>query len=182
MAGSSIFGLGGWLFADLMLALMVLGLAQMGDEKHPNVAVTPVATSEALMVSPTRLSASGITPVPVAPDAPLGLDPERVERSILVSEDGVLHQQAFAIDELRGQVEAAFSTEDLQGRRAGLVITFGRAPLSDPNRGVRLARAVNAVLAEHSLFHGAVQESFLMFNPPSNTNVEIWVYLLAETR
>lgn len=176
----SIFSLAGWLFADLMLALMVIALGTAGTGDELSLTPSPGARPEAAAPSPTSVVPATVTS-PVAPARPLGLDPVRVERGILVPEDALLRQDPAAVRTVRGQVEAAFSTDELRDRNAGLVLTFGRAPVSDPDRGVRLSSAVNAILAGLPLFEGAVQESFLTFNPPPNTNVEIWVYLLAVT-
>jgi len=179
-----MFALAGWMFADLMLALVVVVLSEASirglSAPAPERIAAEVTTSPSAVPALAAAVATPPPPLPPAPSTvPLGLDPARVELTFTVPDEGLLRRDPLATEEMRRQMEAAFSGERFRGRHVGLVLTFGLAFLSDPDRGVKLARAVNEVLGDMPLFQGAIRESFLTFNPPVGSNVEVWVYLLA---
>jgi hypothetical protein len=164
MKRASVFVLSGWLFADLMLVLVLIGVLTQARQEKSISEVLPA------MLTPT-----------VAQAAPAGLDPTRIVRRVSVSERALLNGDASAAQEVRQQVAEIVSGDELRGRYAGIVFTFGRSTVDSPNRGVELATKVNALLKEDRLFQVAVSEDFLSFNQPPDT-VDIWIYLLAGGR
>jgi hypothetical protein len=69
-------------------------------------------------------------------------------------------------------------------RKAGMVITFGTAPIDDPTQGNRLAAQMNALLLEEfpAVFEDAVLNSYheITRNPDAGDRVEMEIYWLLE--
>lgn len=137
--------LAGWLFADLFLVLflVVLGMvasdgtnAATGTGKKPKPSASPSASSP----SPSR-TAKG----------PLGLDPERHTFTVSLSSGATGRASGRggldAAD--RKKVVAALDKEIREsgdGRRIGMVITFGVAPQAQLGAATDLAEDVNRTL------------------------------------
>lgn len=137
--------LAGWLFADLFLVLFLVVLGMVASDgtdeasgagKSPRPSASPSGTSP----SPSR-TAKG----------PLGLDPKRHTFAVSLS-SGATGRAAGkggldAAD--RKKVVAALDREIREsgdGRRIGMVITFGVAPQAQLGPATDLAEDVNATL------------------------------------
>ncbi|MEZ0493727.1 hypothetical protein AB2L28_15925 [Kineococcus sp. TBRC 1896] len=147
-------GLAGWVFADALLALTIIGLAA-GGAVHAGVEA-PAAAAAVATAAPTATPAPTVTvtapaPEPV-PSMPAGVAQAPVVLEVLV--DGSND------DEVRASVAAAVGDLAAQGRRAAFVLTFGTA--GDPAAGTALARRVNAQLdaAAPEVFAGSAKRDF----------------------
>jgi hypothetical protein len=137
--------LAGWLFADLLLVLVVVVL---GGE-----VVAPV--HHVVIVSPTASATTG-TPSPSArPTAtsPPGLNPKTESVVLTVDPAAVLAHSAPALKALRSQVLHKIS--QFKGRRAALVLVFASAGTCsgcafDVGYSSELARAVAPMLPKIS--------------------------------
>jgi len=120
-------GLAGWLFADILLALAVIFLvSQPGSPPMATLEATPVPTA-------TPISTPTAAPTPTCRPAAV-LDKAQVN---------VPNSPGSSIPTI-AQLQAAL--DGYQGRSAGLVLTYVRAP--QPGQGQRLAADVNARLME----------------------------------
>lgn len=129
--GEMLFGSTGWLFADLMLALVVMlvlaaGLALPKEPAHPKAKPTPTPTTP--------------TPTPTHTRPPRLL-PTPVKRDISVNADGLLRNDKHTVNALRKTVRHMLD-KPLDGRRAGIVLTFGPGG-GDITRGVQIAKHFN---------------------------------------
>ncbi|WP_432506853.1 hypothetical protein [Kineococcus arenarius] len=162
----------GWVFADALLAMTIIGLAaggavSAGAEPPAPVAVvapepTPVPTPEPAPPAPPAPPADGVAQAPVVLELPL--------RD--ASDEAVRAAVAGAVGELAAQ-----------GRRAAFVLTFGTA--SDPAAGTALARRVNAQLdaAAGAVFAGSAKRDFwraVNATSPETGVVRLEVYLLQQ--
>ncbi|GAA4232495.1 hypothetical protein GCM10022254_32520 [Actinomadura meridiana] len=128
--GEMMFGSAGWLFADLMLALVVMlvlatGIALPDEPDHPRPKPTPTPTP-----TPT-----------LTPARPPRLLPTPVKRDVSVDADALLRNDKGAVDALRKRVRDMLD-KPLGGRRAGIVLTFGPGS-GDIARGVKIAKSFN---------------------------------------
>jgi hypothetical protein len=120
--------LAGWLFADLLLLLLVIALGSLPREERAGTA-TPTETPE-----PTRTAEA--SPSESARPAEQGL---------------VLKPCSFTVKtgsaaSVRGQFAAQLRSAGVDGRTAGFVLSFGTAP--DPGPGQKAAERVNSVITE----------------------------------
>ena len=186
--GSSA-GLAGWVFADALLALTIIGLAAGGavhtGSGNTGPGNTAGAAAVAATVAPTATPAP--TPVPTvtvtAPaPAPTTLPsvPDGVSQAPVVLE---LSVDATNDEAVRTSVAAAVGELATQGRRAAFVLTFGTA--TDPGAGTALARRVNAQLdaASPAVFTGSGKRDFwraVNATSPRAGVVRLEVYLLQQ--
>ena len=155
-----IFGLTGWLFADLFIALTMGFVANIvGYESTPTPA-TPTIT-------PT------IPPLPA-----LSLTP--VHLTLAVDAQGILDGNKTAIASVEQQIK---NNSALTCKRAGLVLTFGGAPSAgDTNRAVLIARAVDSRVftdlgKQSFVFDIAVYRPFFNLGTSSNTiTADVYVF------
>ncbi|NAZ76399.1 hypothetical protein GTQ99_13390 [Kineococcus sp. T13] len=155
-------GLAGWVFADALLALTIIGLAA-GGAVHAgadDARVDRQAVAATLAPAPVQTPEPAPTPAPTvtvtAPSVPVPAPDGVAQAPVLlqVPVDG-------ADDEaVRRAVAAAVGDLAAQGRRAAFVLTFGTA--SDPGAGTALARRVNAQLdaASPGVFEGSAKRDF----------------------
>jgi hypothetical protein len=144
-AGIAPRHLAGWLFADLFLVLFLVvlgmvasdGTGETGAKKSPKPSVSP---SSSASPSPSR-TAKG----------PTGLDPKRhtIEVSLSSGATGRAAGSGGLNAADRKKIVAALDKEmdkSGDGRRIGMVITFGVAPQAMLGAATDLAEDVNATL------------------------------------
>lgn len=102
--------LGGWLFADLLLALFVVFLAANTVGSKTLQMLTPVPSSTVAVVTPSPLPR---------------LELHKNRLTLPIDPNGLLNNSPTAINALKQEVR---SQSVLQGRTAGLVIAYGEAP------------------------------------------------------
>jgi hypothetical protein len=195
--GADAMRLGGWLFADLLLALAVIFLASGQGSAKPgqalrvtlSLASTPASTPTPTPMPPTSTSAPNPTPTPTAtaavfvivetaaPQASISHQP--VELVIQTRADALLAGQADELARVKAAIQAAAREAGLE-RRAGIVLTFGTSP--SPGEGSQLAARVNQVLPEAlpAVFEGAAVRTFHQINqdPGKRGEVLLEVYIL----
>lgn len=103
--------LAGWLFADLLLALMVIFMA--AQPAFPKMSLTPTATA-IVLATPT-------------PKTLARLDPDKHRFVVHVDRAAFLENDQTAVNAVQQQIAGQ---RFLQGRSAGLILAFGTA-LSD---------------------------------------------------
>ncbi|MBW6435182.1 hypothetical protein KZ829_15690 [Actinoplanes hulinensis] len=143
--------LAGWIFADLMAAFLVIA---MGSQ-IPTPPVTKAAPGS------SAPAPAGRKPAP-ARSAPLGLELEPVEIDL---------PDTSSVAAIRRTIRQ--EAPQLAGRRAGMVLTFGRG---GPATGKAVAAGVNGKLpgVDPKLFGGAVYRNF--HTTGGITNIEIYLY------
>ncbi|ABS03131.1 hypothetical protein FHR75_000446 [Kineococcus radiotolerans] len=171
-------GLAGWVFADALLALTIIGLAA-GGAVHAGIGESKAvaATVAPAVVQPTPAPTVTVTapaPAPVeAPPMPAGVAQAPVVVSISV--DGTDDEA------VRAAVAGAVGELAAQGRRAAFVLTFGTA--TSPGAGTALARRVNAQLdvAAPAVFAGSAKRDFwraVNADSPHPGVVQLELYLI----
>ncbi|QXJ21487.1 hypothetical protein AGRA3207_002346 [Actinomadura graeca] len=154
--GNLVFGTIGWLFADLMLALAMAFL---------------VATTFGQSV-PAK---AGRSPTP-SPTFRKGLESDPVTITMRVDWQGLMSEKTSAKAEVQKKVRA---TASLNGRQAGLVLSFG----GGLENGTRIARGADAALRElgdqRFVFQGTVYRPFVSFNSAPET-LTLDIYLLRQ--
>lgn len=161
----SPWSVAGWLFADSLLMLMVIGMAS-----EPAV---PLAVKQA-----TPVPSASVPAVPAPSGTAKSARPPAVEQKPVVV---VLPRGATEKAVLR----TAFGVQLRSRRRAAFVLTFGTAVR--PGDGVQRARAVNARLrkALPQLFGGSAQRSYWQAvdaqNPPGSVRVELFLFTEPES-
>lgn len=157
-----IFPLAGWLFTDLLLALMVVFLVASASGIVPKPMPTPVPT---------------VVPLPCL---------ERTSTTMSLSVDvfGLLDNSPSAIASVQQEVRAF---APIQGRRAGLVLTYDGSPGfdgPDEDRANAVANKVNAVLqgmgsSKYVFIGTAYHDPLYSFgDQPSVVKVEIYLFAL----
>ncbi|WP_432511029.1 hypothetical protein [Kineococcus sp. SYSU DK001] len=167
-------GLAGWVFADALLALTIIGLAAGGAVHAGSEEPRPVAATVAPAPTPVPTVTVTAAPEPV-PSMPAGVAQAPVVLQVDV--DGSND------DTIRSSVAAAVGDLAAQGRRAAFVLTFGTA--GDPGAGTALARRVNAQLdvAAPGVFAGSAKRDFwraVNAQSPRPGVVQLEVYLLQQ--
>jgi len=193
------FSLGGWLFADLMLALMVLFLASntvsgvpmpiptstptASDTNTPTS--TPTATplpgraptfTPTATASATATSTATATATASATRTPVPCQLTLVLRKHALTVSGSPDGSGPSASQLR-RAFAPFA-----GQRLGLLLTFGHA--ASPAAGEALAAGVNTQLASllPSLFtHATIRESYHFIDSGSPGTVDFNAYFFAST-
>jgi hypothetical protein len=160
--------LGGWLFADLMLALMVIFLA--AQSPFPKIPLTP---------TPTAIPTLTPTPTPV-PRLELNFHEFRMDNA---DYNGILSNNASAVRAVENFIN---SQAVLHGRSAGLVIVYDGAP-DDPDitSAQSIAQAViNNVLKamgkQGPLFQRASYYDPLYLLDQSHSTVVLDIYLFKQ--
>lgn len=163
--GTAIFGSAGWLFADLMLALVAAFLIAntVGQSTPlprcsdvvPAAQVAPVAATQppdairspATPAAPASTAAPGDLcaapwPTPTSPSPtptrPLRLNPTPIEVTIDVSYPGIRANDAGAVQDALNQVRQ-HAPALFQSTRAGMVLVFGGAPVASLSEGKAFA-------------------------------------------
>lgn len=161
----------GWLFADLMLVLFLVGL---GSE--PTVYPTP--TPSPTETIPTPEPAPTPTPTPQAPPA-LAKDPITIPLTVEFAELlGSSATRAAAGTRLRQQLAVAVESHNFTTERAGMVLvwTFHK----DPGAGTSISRVISEEIAagNDAFFSGAVMRPFWSGNSERRGTVELEIYVI----
>jgi hypothetical protein len=166
----------GWLLADLMLLLFIVGLGSDPTTGASTPSPTPVPTRTAAP-SPTPSPSPSPTPSP-AREPMLSQDPVRlvldVDFSALMG-GGTARDEAVA--RLEAAVNQAIADHGIGDARAGMVIIWSGS--DNPGVGVNRSKAVQAVLpaAHPRLFGDAVFRAY--WNGSGNpAQAELEVFLL----
>lgn len=151
---TDVVSLAGWLFADLLLALVVVTLASGAGR-------SPGSGSEGAGDEPERVTMTETTTTTVQPE---GVEPTPFtfevagDYGVLTGPDGPAKdaERERVIGEIRSNFEAAGVTT----RRVGFVLTFGVH--ASPGEGTALARLYNDLLraAQPQMFEGATMRDF----------------------
>lgn len=128
--------LAGWLFADLLLALVIIMLGSMvgpsataGTETTPSP--TPSPTSTLALASPSPNASP--SPTPTASELPgISQKPQVLEFAVNTA---ALRSSASARAELGRRIRDA--TQEFNGKRAGIVLIWGY----DPSLGIGVSTA-----------------------------------------
>ncbi|WP_432488548.1 hypothetical protein [Kineococcus sp. SYSU DK018] len=169
-ARSTSHSFAGWVFADALLAMTIIGLAAGGAVHAGAPEPAPV-----VVASPEPTPAP--TPTETAPPAPPA---DGVAQAPVVLE---LPLRDASDEAVRAAVAGAVGDLAAQGRRAAFVLTFGTA--STPGAGTALARRVNAQLdaAAGPVFAGSAKRDFwraVNASSPEAGVVRLEVYLLQQ--
>ncbi len=158
--------LAGWLVADLMIVLMVVGLSTLerSESATPTTAGTTTTTTVTTSTTTTTIPDPGgpSTTVPLV----VGLN---TTPYCTVLENN---------DELAATLESELSSKGLEGRSAGLVLTFGISP--DTGTGLSISRSINDELSSVEVFRESVRRSFWSSGGTSGS-ARLEIYFLAET-
>jgi hypothetical protein len=199
------FSLGGWLFADLMLALMVLFLAS-NTVTGPAIAVstrtataTPTATAGSTGVPPVERTATFTsTPTPTYTSTPTATRTATATSTATATRTPtatalpcqltlVLRKHAITVSGAgdgagpsAAQLRKAFAP--FRGQRLGLLLTFGHDSTPDP--GEALASSVNKQLASllPGMFtHETIREAYHYIDSGNAGTVDFNAYFFAST-
>ena len=182
--------LSGWLFADLLLGLMMIFLVAAPPAELPPLPTTPTATATptntpTLTPTPTLTATPTNTPVPTvaptpAPRIVLSREPRRylfenINVAVLLSRNSQARQNER--DRLIAEIKSKL--QPLQGKQAGIVLTFGR--LSNDGLATSLSAEFNSLLREAmpTVFDiNTTTKNYIDGQYGNQNAVEIEVYLL----
>ncbi|MET9265618.1 hypothetical protein [Amycolatopsis sp. NPDC004079] len=153
-AGDALFGNAGWLFADLMLALVAtVFIATTVTAKENEPPKPPPVTA-----SPSPKPPPSPKPQPAAPPALL---PQPVEMDLTVDTAALIGNDRAAVDAMTGAVRNAVAAR-IGGHRVGVVLTFGTAPSNQIGRATSAADHFNDLIlkAWAGPFSGAVYRGY----------------------
>jgi hypothetical protein len=171
--GDVLFGSAGWLFADLMLALVVMLFLAAAISAPEEPASKPAASR-----TTTSTTTTTTPPVTTTPPPPPGLLRDPVKLDLIVDTAALLRNDPGVIQAMRGEV-GALLFGPLAGRRVGMVLTFGSATSSDIQRGIEVARLFNlhVLQAYGGQFAGAVYRNFFTGGGDlRKIAIEVYVY------
>lgn len=160
------FLLAGWLFADLLLALMVAFMVSAPGTLLPTPTPTPSATVTPSATATLLLPTATFTPIPATatvtstPQPPTAtITPVATEEPPKINKDPLVFEFRVDAAALLGENQGARAEERMRARkliedefapvkteRAGIVLTFGTS--DDIAEGNRLAIQVNELLAQ----------------------------------
>lgn len=171
-SGEVLFGSAGWLFADLMLALvMMLFLATAISASN--------ATPKPALPTPTPPPTTTTTPpVTTAPPQQPRLLPDPIPLDVTGDVEGLLRNDHAAIVDMRQKVRKKLAKR-LASKRAAIVLTFGPAPSGDIGRGVDAAAKFNkqVLLALGGPFATATFRPYFQNDKKPNTiNFDVFVF------
>jgi hypothetical protein len=133
-----LFGSAGWLFADLMLALVVM-LFVLATISTPEESSSPRPKTTRTTTATTTTTPPVTTTTTTRPPALLR-DPIKLD--VFVDTEGLLRGDGVVINAMRGDVSNALAGP-LAGRRVGFVLTFGSSSGSAIQRGITVAGRFN---------------------------------------
>ncbi len=161
--------LAGWLFADLLLVLFLIGMGSVPSA--PTAVPTPTPT-------PTPSASPTPTPTPT-PEAPLGLDRTPVTLTIRVNAGALLNPatRPAAATDIQRQIAEEAERAGFRDVTAGMVLIWGFSP--DVNEGIRIAEMVGGELAgaNPGIFQNATHRAF--WKGGTTGQVDLEVYLLS---
>lgn len=178
------FGLAGWLFADLMLALAVLFFASntFGETPPATPAATPTAVLAATPLA-TPMATLAPKPTPTATPTPTPTPPPTAAPTALSTPcetTVVLKKHELSVtDPTPDKLQATFAP--FQGQVAGLVLAYGHAPVQNFSAGETLANRTNDMLraALPDMFRSTtLMEAYHFIDPSGAPTVDFSVYFL----
>lgn len=164
---ANLFASTGWLFADLFIALAMAFLVA-----NTVATVPPPVIKRAPTPTPTPI----LTPTPIPPRA-LDLNPVSITLTVNVS--ALLAGNSTEINSIQRQIRAV---PQLQGRSAGLALTFGGALGGNTSEALQIAAKIDtAVLpalgAQGFDFQNTVYREFInLSNPLETVQIDIYVF------
>lgn len=167
---ASLTMLAGWLFADMLLALVLVALGSDVDEP-PAPAPAPSPT---LVSAPRPSPTPSPTPTPLPPE---GLDPTPREVSVRVTAAGLASGRRQDVEQVHHALQEQLADVAAEGRRAAIVLTFG----ADGTPGVGQQMAVHANGAARTalpdVFGGATFKDYHMISSRNSGTVRFEIYL-----
>lgn len=159
----------GWLFADLLLVLFVIG---WGTES--SAAQTPSIPPTSPLPTPISSPSPSPSPTPT-PTAPPGLAKEPVVLTLSVNLDGDRLADPSAVTRDIGTLVEALGRP---GDQAGMVLVWGYS--NDVDHGMKIAESVAQLLISGSeeVFENATTRNF--WKGGQSGRVDLEVYLLAK--
>ena len=174
------FGLAGWLFADLLLALAILFAASSGFGIARAAAPTPTPTPSPTPTRPTPTPTPTPSPSPSPSPSQASISVTSICRHINVRASALLIGDAGATTDAITSIATTFA--DVSNLHGALVLTFGTA--SSGGRAKDLAHALNAVLKSEPLrarvgplFIGAETRDYILLNQDPGKDGEMWLEL-----
>lgn len=154
-SGEVLFGSAGWLFADLMLAVVAMLFLASVISAPPKPPSRPTANT----TTPTTTTTT-TTPVTTTPAPPPALLPDPLKFDVFVDTEGLLRNDLGVLTTTQQQVYNII-LGPLAGRRVGMVLTFGSATTANIQRGIRVAELFNQqVLGTYGEFAGSAYRNF----------------------
>lgn len=170
-----LFGNAGWLFADLMLALVLMVLLAVATSAQKK----PTSQPPPNPVTTTTTTTTTTPPVTTTPPRPLGLLPVPVTLDVYVDTEGLLRNDRGVIDAMRGQVGGALAGP-LAGQRVGMALTFGSGPIAGINRATTVARYFNEQVLQVLGGQLAGVATTAFFQQDTNqSKITLWLYVFA---
>lgn len=164
------FGLAGWLFADLLLALTVLFLAA----SPPGVASVVATPSPSPMATPTPRPTPTASPTPSPSPSPTACTSTVLLRKHIVN----VPARRAGVRATDAAIKKAFSK--FKEKQVGLLLTFVHG--STPGAGVGAAKDVNRLISKafpQAVNKSTVKEAYFN-NAGSVGNVRFVAYLIAD--
>lgn len=160
-----LFGMTGWLFADLFVALTAAFLVAntVGQLPAAQATTTPTPTPT-VFPTPTVLPALDLQPISV---------------TIQVDYQGILNNNPAAVANAEQQLR---TVTQLRGRRAGLVLSFGGTNGVGTQTGLQIADQFNAhVLTDlgthnYVFIETAYRSFFSLGSDPSQLSLDVYVF------
>ncbi|WP_426571340.1 hypothetical protein [Aquihabitans sp. McL0605] len=134
-AGADPMGLVGWVFADLMLALVVVFLATQPGDPRAGAEPKPQATT-----TTSTTTTAPPTTTTTKPQAPPSVDANYICIRVQTN-PGQVTAGSAEVDRVAAEVQQKLEAVGLKDRRAGIVLIFGVA--GDPGPGKRYAQLFN---------------------------------------
>jgi len=177
--------MGGWLFADLMLALAMLFFAAntIGTPPAATPTATPTATATAVLTTvPTRTATPTATPTPMATATSTPTPTPAPCQPQVVLKKHELHVAAGpgGAGPTAEQLSALF--QPFAGSRAGLLLAFGHSV--SPATGEALAARVNATLRATlpaMFLADTIMEPFHYLDASTTGEVDFHAYFFSTT-
>ena len=166
------FGIAGWLFADLSLALALLFAASV----LPGVASQPAGAESP---APTRVPTSQPTPSPSPSPSPTPRPTQCRRTAVLVKHRAIVRASPAGARPTAKRLLAPF--EKHPGQQVGLLLTYGHG--TTPAAGQALAAEVNGILRRQlpdQVTPTTIVESFFSDVGPLGS-VTFDIYLLADS-
>lgn len=170
-----LLGLVGWVFADLLLALLVVFLGtQPGDPSAGADATSTTSTSTTTTTAPPTTTTT--TPPGVDKEfvcIRVNTDPGLLNGPGGEAKDGYLSLLAA---DLRNKLEE----RQLLDREAGVVLSFGSSPEGNPDLGKTIAQNYNELVLSRipQVFGGAATRPFWGGGVEATGSIELNLYLV----
>ncbi|WP_270886036.1 hypothetical protein [Pedococcus sp. 5OH_020] len=159
----------GWLFADLMLLLAIVGFGQAPTMPHkPSPSATAVAaTGTPKATAPTKTT-------PKVTQRPIGVSQNAIVVAFPVPTAKLLAHDTKAVHDLDARLRKEMAR--IKGQRAGIVLTFGVDP--DDARALALSHVVNERLRRQApaLTQGALVRDFVSLSGSNAIKIEVYLF------